>query len=299
LDDKRRKLRQAISIALDFNEYLDIFSNGRGIMPNSPLPPGIFGYRGGEEGTNDYVHQWDPGRKAYRVRPIEDARKLMAEAGYSKGLDANGQPLTLTLDHPRGGDSKYKKNIQWYQKKLDLIGITLEDKGTDRKQMQERRQEGNWQISIGGWGADYPDPENFLFLYYGPSGQKKTNGMNRCNYESPEYDALFTKMERMSNCPERQAIINDLMKVWQNDAPSVLMTYPISFYLRHGWLQNVKLHDNSNNVIKYYRVDGKQRKEKQLAWNKPVYWPIIALFAILIALVLPAAVKAYRYERGL
>ena len=220
LADDKCKLRQAISIAMDFNEYLDVFQNGRGIMPNSPLPPGIFGSKSGEEGTNSLIHEWDPGRKAYKVRSIEDARKLMAEAGYPNGLGKDGQPLTLTLDHSRGGDSKYKKYIQWYQKKLALIGIKLEDRGTDRKQMDERRKEGNWQISTGGWGADYPDPENFLFLYYGPNGQKKAGGMNRCNYENPKYDELFAKMERMSNSPERQVIIDDLMKVWQKDSPA-------------------------------------------------------------------------------
>ena len=43
--DRARKLRQAISIAIDFEERISIFENGRGIAAQGPLAPGIFGYR--------------------------------------------------------------------------------------------------------------------------------------------------------------------------------------------------------------------------------------------------------------
>jgi ABC-type oligopeptide transport system substrate-binding subunit len=45
--ERARKLRQAISIAVDVEEYVSIFLNGRGIVAHSPLPPGIFGTREG------------------------------------------------------------------------------------------------------------------------------------------------------------------------------------------------------------------------------------------------------------
>lgn len=49
------KLRQAISIAIDQEEFISIFSNGRGIAAQGPLPPGIFGYESGEQGVDDVV----------------------------------------------------------------------------------------------------------------------------------------------------------------------------------------------------------------------------------------------------
>ena len=45
LNERARKLRQAISIAVDYEEFISIFVNGRGIPAQGPLPPGIFGYR--------------------------------------------------------------------------------------------------------------------------------------------------------------------------------------------------------------------------------------------------------------
>ena len=47
---KRSKLlRQAITIAIDYDEYISIFANGRGILAQSPIPPGIFGYQDGKK----------------------------------------------------------------------------------------------------------------------------------------------------------------------------------------------------------------------------------------------------------
>ena len=45
LGDRARKLRQAVSIAVDWEEYISIFANGRGLAGMGPIPPGIFGYR--------------------------------------------------------------------------------------------------------------------------------------------------------------------------------------------------------------------------------------------------------------
>jgi oligopeptide transport system substrate-binding protein len=49
----RPNCSQAISIAIDQEEFISIFLNGRGIAAQSPLPPGIFGYEAGEVGLND------------------------------------------------------------------------------------------------------------------------------------------------------------------------------------------------------------------------------------------------------
>ena len=50
LEQRARLLRQAISIAVDYEEYISIFLNGRGIAAQGPVPPGIFGHRPGPPG---------------------------------------------------------------------------------------------------------------------------------------------------------------------------------------------------------------------------------------------------------
>ena len=84
--ERARKLREAISIAVDREEFVSIFANGRGIPGHGPIPPGIFGYREGQAGINPLVYDWVNG--APRRKPIEQARRLLAEAGYPDGRDA-------------------------------------------------------------------------------------------------------------------------------------------------------------------------------------------------------------------
>ena len=70
--DRSRKLRQAITIAIDQEEFISIFQNGRGIPSQGPIPPGIYGHRSGQEGINPYVYDWVNGdRGASRSKPRE------------------------------------------------------------------------------------------------------------------------------------------------------------------------------------------------------------------------------------
>ena len=63
--------------------------------PVGPLPPGIFGHIDGEQGVNPYVYQW---KGELKRRPISDAIKLLAKAGYPSGRDEKtGKPLTMPL----------------------------------------------------------------------------------------------------------------------------------------------------------------------------------------------------------
>ena len=92
-----RKIRRAISIAVDFDEFISIFANGRGGAAQGPVPPGIFGARPGREGINPYVYDWSGGRTVRK--PLSEARRLMVEAGYEGGIDsARGQPLALHFE---------------------------------------------------------------------------------------------------------------------------------------------------------------------------------------------------------
>lgn len=78
--DKKRKLRQAISVAFDVEEEIAIFANGRGTAAQSPIPPGIFGNEDGPSGINPVVYGWSDRLNRPVRRPLEKARELLAEA---------------------------------------------------------------------------------------------------------------------------------------------------------------------------------------------------------------------------
>jgi ABC-type oligopeptide transport system substrate-binding subunit len=294
--ERARKLRQALSIAVDYEEYISIFANGRGVAAQGPIPPGIFGFRDGEAGLNRVVYDWVDG--APKRRPVEAARKLMAEAGYPDGVDrATGSPLTLYLDvTARGPDDKAR--LDWLRKQFGKLAINLVVRATDYNRFQEKVRKGNAQIFYWGWNADYPDPENFLFLLVGAQSKVKFAGENASNYANAEFDALFEKMKNMDNGPERAALIERMTAILQTDAPWLWGLHPKEYGLAHGWLLNRKPNQIAHNLLKYQRLDVAQRATLREQWNRPVLWPVGLLVAAVAALVVPAVLAWRRRERG-
>jgi len=293
--ERARKLRQAISIAVDMEEYLSIFENGRGVVAQSPLPPGIFGRREGREGINPVTHVWTSGLA--QRRPIEDAKKLLAEAGYPNGRDARtGQPLVLYFDTTARGPGD-RARLDWWRKQFAKLSIQLQVRDTDWNRFQEKIRKGTQQFYGLGWAADYPDPENFLFLLHGPQARAAGLGANSSNYENPAFDALFEKMKTMSNTSDRQALIDRMVRIVQNDAPWVFGFHPQEYVLSHAWIRNNKPNTMAGNTLKYLRVNAALRAEKRREWNQPVFWPIGLVVVLVIAAVAAASVSYRRRER--
>lgn len=294
LTDQARKLRQAISIAVDTEERISIFNNGRGIPAMGPIPPGIFGYRDGRAGLNPYVYDWVNGRA--QRKSIAEARRLLAEAGYPNGRDVRtGRPLVLYFDTAAVG-ADAKSRLEWLVKQFRKLDIELVIRATDYNRFQDKMLKGTAQIFEWGWNADYPDPENFLFLLYGPNRKVGMNGENAANYENPEFDRLFEQMKNMDNGPERQAIIDRMLEIVRRDAPWVWGFYPKAFGLYHGWLTNAKPNLMANNGLKYLRIDPALRERRRREWNPPVLWPVWTGLALLMAGLVPAAVSYWRRE---
>ena len=284
--ERARLLRRAISIAVDYEEFISIFQNGRGIAAQGPLPPGIFGRKEGEDGVNPYVYKWHKG-KAQR-RTIEEARQLMIAAGYPDGRnEKTGKPLLLNLDSSAAGPGT-KAIFDWFRKQFAKLGITVVIRATDYNRFQEKIRKGTAQIFMMGWNADYPDPENFLFLLYGPNAKVVKNGENAANYENEEFDRLFNKMKSMANGPERQLVLDAMVMILQRDAPWLWGFHPVAFSLHHSWYKNAKPNLMSNNTLKYKRIIPQIRNEYRNHWNQPIYWPIVLLIIILIISIVPA-----------
>jgi len=294
--EDKQKLRQAISIALDYEEYIQIFTNGRAIPSHSPIPPGIFGYEEGERGINPYVYNWDPEVGPVR-KSLDEARRLLAEAGYPGGKDRDGRPLIVGFDNSWTG-SGATSLLGWMRKKLEAIGVTMENRTTDYNRFRDKVSNGNFQLLSWGWHADYPDPENFLFLLYGPNSRVEYSGENTANYDNPEYNRLFEQMRSMENSPERLAIVREMKDIVQRDAPWVFGTHPVSFGLYHEWLKNVKSMGIGLGNMKYYRIGAGERDKNRREWNEPIIWPVLAFFGFLVLGSVPAAVTAWRRERG-
>jgi ABC-type transport system substrate-binding protein len=295
LSERARKLRQAISIAVDYEEQISIFRNGRGIAAQGPLPPGIFGYEDGEQGINPYVYDWSAGRP--RRKSLEQARQLLAAAGYPNGVDRQtGKTLLLNYETAATGPEE-KAKLDWLRKQFDKLGIHLVVRATDYNRFQEKMRKGDAQLFEWGWNADYPDPENFLFLLYGPNKKVGADGENASNYDNPEFNRLFEQMKNMENGPRRLSLIRRMLDIARRDAPWAWGLHPKTFLLEHAWIHNDKPHQIANNTLKYLRLEPERRTRSRDNWNRPVTWPLWVLLGVLVAGTIPAVIAYRRKEQ--
>lgn len=270
---RARKLRQAVSLSIDSQAFIDLLQFGSGKPAQWILPEGLFGY------DPDY-------KNPYRQTNVEKAKRLLAEAGYPNGINPKtGKRLVLTYDNyattPTG-----RQMVGLVKRQVERIGITLESKAWRNTVWQDRVDEGKFQFIDYGWLADYPDPENFLFLQYGPN---KRPGPNHTAYRNPEYDRLFEQMRSMDDTPERLAIIKRMRDISVEDCAWVYRQHDTDMVLGHKWLGNVRPHPIANDTAKYYTIDGPLRASMQADWNRPNWWPAVGAALLLIIGSIPAA----------
>ena len=279
---KNKLLRQALSLSYDTDLYNQIFLNGRAINAQGPLPPGIFGY--------------DPNLKnPYKTQDLARARELLAQAGFPGGIDPRtGQPLELVYDI--GADSTRAREVAAFDMRcFEQLGVKMKLQVNTWSQHLERSHKGTFQMFSLGWNADYPDPENFLQLLYGPNAPPNPNSSS---FADPEYDRLYEKMKTMEDTPEREAVIRRMVAIVIGECPWIFNIHSPSYVLRQAWVKNGKSHSISGNYRKYIRIDPEMRRIYREAENRPNRAIPVYAGLLLLALVAPALVITYRRRRG-
>ncbi len=290
--DKNKKLRQAISIAVDMDEYVNIFLNGNGIVAQGPLPPSIFGFNEDKKAKNPFVYNLE--KKGER-KSLEQAKKLLSEAGYPNGIDPKThQSLVLYYDAIVSGGPESQAQFSWIRKQFKKLGIELVVRSTQYNRFQDKMRNGDFQIYFWGWNADYPDPENFLFLLYGKNSKVKLDGENASNYENPTFDALYEQMKSMENSDKRAQIIAQMLQIVQEDAPWIWGFHPKIYVLRQGWVAPFKTNAMSRNTLKYMSLDPELRSKERIQWNQPIRWPLLLGLLGFIIICIPAFVGYWR-----
>jgi len=281
--EKSRKLRQAMSLVIDVEEFLRIFLNGRGVPAQSPLPPGIYGY--------------DPGyRNPYRQPDLERARALMVEAGYPNGIDPEtGEALALQFDTANTTTAGLNQ-VRFLTSAWRQLGIDVRIDATNYNQFQEKLRRGVYQVYQFGWVADYPDPENFFFLLWSQMGKRLTGGPNSTNFSDPRFDELFVSMKARENGPQRRTEIEEMTLILERERPWIELFHREDYSLYQSWVSNVKPMGLSIPTYQYRDIDPEMRKRLREAWNEPILWPAYVLAIAAVGVVLPG-IRTYLKER--
>jgi oligopeptide transport system substrate-binding protein len=281
--ERSRMLRQAMSLVIDVEEYTRVFLNGRGVPAQSPIPPNIFGH--------------DPNyENPFRQVDLERAKALMVEAGYPRGIDpATGEAIRLTFDSYDTTTAGLTQT-RFYTSAWKQLGIDVRIEATNYNQFQEKLANGAHQVFSFGWVADYPDPENFLFLLWSGMGKSKYGGPNATNFSDPRFDELFLSMKARENGPQRLAEIQEMTAILERERPWIELFHREDYALYHGWVRNEKPMGLSIPTYQYRDIDPILRAAKRRAWNEPILWPAYVLAVAALMIVIPG-IRTYYRER--
>ena len=281
--ERNRRLRQAMSLVIDSDEFLRIFANGRGLPAQTPIPPNIYGY------DPDY-------RNPFRRSDLERAKALMAEAGYANGIDPKtGEALRITFDSYNTSTDGLIQH-QFYTNAWKRLGLDVRIEASNYNQFQDKLRNGAHQLFEFGWGADYPDPENFFFLFWSKMGNDEFGGPNSTNFSDPRFDELFVSMKAKANGPVRMGEIREMLSILERERPWIEIFFREDYYLRHGWLANMKPSGLSIPTYQYLDIDTELRARRRREWNEPTLWPLYLLVVGAVLLVLPG-IRTYLRER--
>jgi oligopeptide transport system substrate-binding protein len=190
-------VRQAINYAIDREYLCNTTLEGRGIPAKGILPPGMTGW-------------FTEGRPGW-PKDTEKAKSLLSQAGYPEG---KGLP-TLTFLHRN--DANTKMIAQVIVSDLEKIGIKCELQARDWNSFLEMVEQEPKQMFQLGWVADYPDPDNFLYVLFN-SKQFGAPG-NHTWYSNPEVDRLTEEARAKIDMKERIPLYRKAEDIILEDSP--------------------------------------------------------------------------------
>jgi len=187
-------LRHALSYALDREYLCNTVLEGRGAPAKGILPPGIPGFK--------------PGRTGW-PKDLEKAKALLAKAGYPEG---RGLP-PITLLHRN--DPNSLKIVQAIANDFEKLGVRINLQAREWNSFLEAVEREPVQMFFLGWVADYPDPDNFLYvLFHSEQFGKKGN---HTWYVNQKVDDLTAEGRKRITMEERMPIYQQVEDILLED----------------------------------------------------------------------------------
>ncbi|HYW86779.1 MAG TPA: ABC transporter substrate-binding protein, partial [Chloroflexota bacterium] len=189
------RIRRALAKAVDRTALIRDIASGVGLPLTSIVPPGM---PGAQEGLGQEL-DFDPA----------GAQALLAEAGFPGG---NGFP-TLTYSFATTSANQRRAEFLQAQWKQNL-NINVQLNSMESKAYQAAFKDKNYELAFGGWGADYPDPQDWFNTLFGCKG-----GNNKYNYCNPTFDGLVAQADSGADLSERVGLYNQAQTILIQDAP--------------------------------------------------------------------------------
>lgn len=199
------KVRRALSISIDRKAIVENVTKSGQVPAYSYVPKGILNEEGKDFADKEYYDA--------NQANVEEAKKLLAEAGYPNG---EGLP---TLEFMYNTEGDHKLVAQAIQQDWAKIGVNVELVNQEWKVFLNTRQEGQYEIARHGWSGDYVDPMTFLDLWVTGGGN------NDAGYSNAEYDALVNQAKAESDQAKRWELMRQAEDILMEDMPIIPLYY--------------------------------------------------------------------------
>lgn len=209
------KLRQALTLAIDREVIVGKVMNGVALPAYSFVPPGTWNY-------TPQVPAWASWPRAQK---LAEARRLYAEAGYSKE-----RPLEVELRYNTNDDHKRIALViaamwkQWLGVKTRLVNEEF------KAFLENRKLHVVTQVFRSAWISDYDDATSFLDL------QQSSHGRNDSVYRNPAYDALLAQAAATADIGARRALLEAAERMMLADQPVLPIYTYVSKHLVKPWV---------------------------------------------------------------
>jgi ABC-type transport system substrate-binding protein len=209
------RVRQALNYAVDVNTILSAVMAGRGSVANGVVPPTL---GGADESRKGYNHD------------VAKAKQLLAAAGHPNGIDVELWAAT-TDQSPRLS--------QAIQANLAEAGIRATIRQRDASSVREAARNGQADLTLKEWWADYPDAENFLYPLL--HSKNKGAGGNVSFYSNPKFDVLVDRAHAEQDESKRNDLYKQADIVQFNDAPMIYLFFYKDVYAVQPWIKGFKV----------------------------------------------------------
>ena len=220
------RVRKAFTLAVDRNYIVTEITQTGQVEAGAYVPAGVYDAEGveGDDFRTVGGDYYDPSAEAYEAN-CEEARQLLAEAGYPNG---EGFPVVEYLYNTDDNHKAVAEALQnmWQTELGVTVTLTNQEWGT----FLQTRKDGDYSIARNGWIADYNDPMTFLDMWLTGGGN------NDAQYSNPDYDAKIQEAKATSDVATRMQLMHEAEDILmeQDWVVNPLYFYTQSYMLTDG-----------------------------------------------------------------
>lgn len=193
------KVRQALAGGFDREEYAQVVREGAVLPGYGWIPPGMPGY--------------DAQAGASLKAATDRSKALLKDAGSEGGRGVNVEILIANT-------SLSKLTAEWLQQQWQKnLGVTVTVRALEPATYVAERVKGNFQVVLGGWASDYPDPQNWWPLF------RTGASLNTGKYTSADFDRLMDQADAELDNAKRLDTYARAQQVFFADVPFAPLFY--------------------------------------------------------------------------